>query len=100
MFCLPQIGITKLSAMHCTKVANLCLQVAPLSVFMQKERWRVSQLKGKYVARLLALIQAIWLNRIRGTYVNKKLMLLMALAELQKLVHWAQAIFSNLHSRL
>ncbi len=74
--------------------------MAPLNAFMQKERWKVSQLKGKYAARLLALIQAIWLKGIQGMYVNKKLMLLVALVELQKLVNWVQAIFSNLHSML
>jgi hypothetical protein len=33
-------------------------------------------------------------------YVNKKFMLLVALAELKKLVKWAQIVFNNLHSRL
>ncbi len=64
------------------KVSNLYLQMAPLSVFVQKKGWRISKLKGKYAARLPTLIQVIWLKGTWGTYVNKKLMLLVALAEL------------------
>jgi hypothetical protein len=33
------------------------------------------------------LIQAIWFKGTQGTYVNKKLMLMVALAKLQKLVN-------------
>jgi hypothetical protein len=75
--------------MHFGEVVNLCLQMAPLSAFVHKERWRVSQLKGKYATKLLVLIQAIWFIGIRGMYVNKKLMLLVALSKLQKLINWA-----------
>jgi hypothetical protein len=32
--------------------------------------------------------------------VNKKLMLLVALAKLQKPINWAQVVFNNLHYRL
>ncbi len=42
------------------------------SAFVQKQGWRVSQLKGKYVTRLLTLIQAIWLKGTQEMYVNKK----------------------------
>jgi hypothetical protein len=45
--------------MHSTEVANLCIQMPPLNAFMQKEGLRISQLKGKYVAQFLVLIQAI-----------------------------------------
>jgi hypothetical protein len=86
--------------MHYVKVTNLCIQMAPLNAFIQKEGMRVSQLKRKYVTQLLTLIQMIWLKGTYGTYVNKKLMLLGALAKLQKSVNWAQVIFNNLHSRL
>jgi hypothetical protein len=37
---------------------------------------------------------------IRGTYVSKKFMLLVALTELQKLVSWVQVVFNDLHSRM
>jgi hypothetical protein len=46
------------------------------------------------------LIQEVWLKVTRGMYVSKKLMFLVALAELQKLVNWAQVVFNNLHFRL
>ncbi len=78
----------------------MCLQMAPLSAFVQKESGRVSQFKRKYATRLLTLIQAIWLKGIRGTYVNKKLMLLVALAEFQKSINWAQVVFNNLYSKM
>jgi len=54
-----------------------------------KKRWGggISQLKGKYAVKFFTLIQAIWLKGTQGTYVNKKLMLLMALAEPQKLMN-------------
>jgi hypothetical protein len=56
---------------------------------VQKEGSKVSKLKGKCVAKLLMLIQEIWFKGIKGRYVNKKLMLLMALAKLQKSINWA-----------
>ncbi len=80
------------------KVVNLCLQMAPLSAFVQRKGWRVSEIKGKYVARILVLIQVIWLKGIQGMYVNKKLMFLVALAKLQKLINWVQVVFNNLYS--
>jgi hypothetical protein len=61
--------------------------MAPPNAFVQKEGWRVSQLKGKYAAGLPALIQAIWFKGTCKTYVNKKLMLFMALVEFQKSVN-------------
>ncbi len=90
----------KLLMMCSKKVVNLCLQMAPLSAFVQKNRWKVSQQKGKYVARLLMLNQTIWLKGIQGTYVNKKLILLVALAKFQKSINWAHVLFNNLHFRL
>jgi hypothetical protein len=86
--------------MHSTNGANLYIQMLPLNAFVQKEGSRVSQVKGKYVAPFLVLIQAIWLMGPHGTYVNKKFMLLVALIELQKLVSWGQVVFNNLHSRM
>jgi hypothetical protein len=59
MLCLLNTIITKPLAMHFGEVANLCMQMAPLSMFVQKEGWKVSQLKGKYATRLSTLIQAI-----------------------------------------
>jgi len=59
MLCLPKIRITKLIAMRSREAMYLCLQTTPLSAFVQKKGWRVFQLKGKYVAKLFALIQAI-----------------------------------------
>jgi hypothetical protein len=56
--------------------------MAPLNAFVQKEGWKLSQFKGKYAAQLLVLIQTIWLNGTPGTYVSKKFMLLVAIAEL------------------
>jgi hypothetical protein len=87
ILCLSQTRITNLPTMHFTEVANLCIQMLPLNAFVQKEGLRISQLKGKYVAQFLVLIQVIWLMGICGTYVSKKLMLLVALTELQKLVN-------------
>ncbi len=100
MLCLLQARITKLPTRRSIKVVNLCIQMSPLNVVVQKEGWRVSQLKGKYAARLLILIQTIWLKGSCGTYVNKKFMLLVALAKLQILINWAQVVFNNLHSKL
>ncbi len=51
-----------------------------------ERRVESSQLKGNYTVKFLVFIQAIWLKGTQGTYVNKKLMLLVALVELQKLV--------------
>ncbi len=99
MLCLPQTRITKLPTMHFGE-ANLFLQMAPLSAFVQNEGRGVSQLKGKYATRLLALIQVIQLKGIQGMYVGKKFMFLVAWVELQNLINWAQMVFSNLHSRL
>jgi hypothetical protein len=53
--------------MQFTKTVNLCIQMAPLNAIVQKEGRRLPQLKGKHVAHLLALIQAIWLKGIRVT---------------------------------
>ncbi len=43
-------------------------------------------------------------NLVQGdsgdVYVGKKLMLLVALAKLQKLVNWVHVVFNNLHSKL
>ncbi len=61
------------------------------------KEWKVFELKGKYVTRLLVLIQVIWLKGSQGTYVSKKLLLLVALVELRKVVKWVQVIFDNLH---
>jgi hypothetical protein len=58
--------------------------MAPLNAFVHKKGWRVSQLKGKYAAKLIVFIQVIWLKGIWGTYVNKKLVLMVALTKLQK----------------
>jgi hypothetical protein len=61
--------------------------MAFLNAFVQKEGWRVSQFNGKYANRLLMLIQVIWLKGTRRTYVNNKLMLLMAFDEFRKPVN-------------
>ncbi len=74
--------------------------MAPLNAFMQKEGWKLSQFKGKYAAQLPMFIQMIWLKGTFGMYVSKKLMLLVAIAELWKPVNWAQVIFNNLHIKL
>lgn len=87
MLCLSQTGITKPPTMYSKKALNLCLRMALLNAFVQKEGWRVSQFNGKYANRLLMLIQVIWLKGTRRTYVNNKLMLLMAFDEFQKPVN-------------
>jgi hypothetical protein len=55
-YVLPQIEIMKPPTMRFLESVNLCFQMAPLGAFVQKEGWKVSQFKGKYVAKLLALI--------------------------------------------
>jgi len=61
--------------MHSREVANLCLHMAPLTMFVQKEGWKLSQLKGKYATRLLTLIQAIYLKGIWGHMLIRSLCL-------------------------
>ncbi len=100
MLCLSQIGITKPLTMCSKKSLNLCLHMALLSAFVQKGGWKVSQFKGNYANIFLMLIQAIWLKGTQRTYVNNKLMLLVAFDELQKPVNQSQVVFSNLHFRL
>jgi hypothetical protein len=57
----------------CKNSEPLYIQMAPFNIVMQKEGWRVSQLKGKYATWLSMLIQEIWL---KGTHerINKKFM--------------------------
>jgi hypothetical protein len=100
MLCLPQIKITNPLAMHFIEATNLCIQMAPPNIFVQKESRRVSKLKGKYAIQLPMLIQAIGLKGTCGTYASKNFILFVALGEFQKLLNWAQVVFNNLHSRL
>lgn len=100
MLCLPQTGIAKPPTMHFAKATNLCIQMAPLKAFVQKEGWEVSQLKGKYVAQLSTLIQVTSFKGTREMYVSKKFMLVVALIKLQKLVNQVQVVFNNLHFEL
>jgi hypothetical protein len=51
------------------------------------------QLKGKYAACMLALLQAIWLKGSRTTYVTKKLMLLVMMVEERKQIDWFVIFF-------
>jgi hypothetical protein len=55
--------------------------MVPFETMVEKEGQKASQLKGNYAAKMLALLQVVWLKRSRGTYVNQKLMLLVAMAE-------------------
>jgi hypothetical protein len=81
MLCLPQARIDKPLPIKQANVAKTCIQMMPFETMVEKEGQKASQLKGKYAAKMLALLQVIWLKRSRGTYVNQKLMLLVAMAE-------------------
>jgi len=61
--------------------ATIYQKIDPLKALVDQEGWKVSLLKGMYVAQLLALIQVIWLKGSRLTYVTEKWMNLMVLAE-------------------
>ncbi len=63
------------------EVTNMCIRLVFKDAVVQKEGWKVAQLKGKYVAQMCALLQAIWLKRSKVTYNTKKLMLLMTMAK-------------------
>lgn len=80
----------------CTSCKPLHLDGLPKHI-CAKGKLESFPVQGKYAAELSMLIQAIWLKVTHGMYVSKKLMFLVALAELQKLVNWAQVVFSNLH---
>ncbi len=56
--------------------------------------------QGKVCSRIPTLSQAIWLKGTWGAYVSKKLMLLVAMAKLQKSINWAYVVFGNLHCKL
>jgi hypothetical protein len=87
------------SNVFCTSCKPLHLDGFPKHI-RAKGKLESFPVQGKYVARLLVLIQAIWLKVTHGMYVSKKLMFLVAFAKLQKLVNWAQVVFNNLHFRL
>ncbi len=63
------------------KKAAIYQKIASLEALIDQEGWKVSLLKGMYVAKLLALIQVIWLKGSRFTYVTKKLMNFVILAK-------------------
>jgi len=54
--------------------------MATLDVVVQG-RMEGFPVKGKYVVQMLVVIQAIWLNGSRIMYVNKKLMIIVALVK-------------------
>lgn len=76
------------------------MKIAPPKVLVDKEGWKVSMLKGIYVARISTFIQAIWLKGSRFTYVARKLMILVALVETKMHINLVGVVFNNIHSRL
>lgn len=58
----------------------MCVMMATLDVVVQG-RMEGFPVKGKYVVQMLVVIQAIWLNGSRIMYVNKKLMIIVALVK-------------------
>jgi len=47
---------------------NQSFKITPSKALIDQEGWKVSLLKGMYVAKLLALIQVIWLKGNQLTY--------------------------------
>jgi hypothetical protein len=62
MFCLPQVEISTPLTIKQSNVAKICLKMVLKDDVLQKKGWKASQLEGKYVTRMLALMQAIWLK--------------------------------------
>jgi hypothetical protein len=77
---------------------DMCIRLAPKNVVVQKEGWKVAQLKGKYATHMLALLQATWLKGSRTTYVPNKLILLVMMVEEGKHIDWSIVLFYNLYS--
>ncbi len=97
MLLLPQVEHFKLLAKY--KESNL-LKIAPPEVLVDREGWKVSMLKGIYVAKIFVLVQAIQLKGSCFIYVAKKLMILVALVETKMQINSIGIVFNNLHSRL
>ncbi len=53
------------------KEVGIYRKIVPPKALVDQEGWMVSLLKGMYVARLLALIQVIWLKGRRLTCDKK-----------------------------
>jgi len=81
MMRLPNTKITTPPNYKQDEVTETCIRFAPKDTIMQKEGKKVAQFKGKYIARMFTLLQAIWLKGSRTTYVIKKLMLLVTMTE-------------------
>jgi hypothetical protein len=63
------------------KEVAIHLKIVQPNAIVDCEGWKVSFLKGMYDAKLLALIQVIWLKGNKFTYVAKKMFSLVVLAE-------------------
>lgn len=96
MLILPHVGHLKLLTKH--KEPNF-QKLAPQKALVDREGWKVSMLKGMYIAQMPTLIQGIWLNGSRLTYVAKKLMIVVTLIKTRMQINWVSIIFNNLHSR-
>jgi hypothetical protein len=70
------------------------LKIVPPNAIVDYEGWNFFFPKGMYDAKLFALIQIIWLKRNKFTYVAKKLLSLVVLAEQRVWVNWVGVIFS------
>ncbi len=75
-------------------------KIAPLEALVDMEGWKVSMLKGMYVARMPILIQGIWLKESRFTYVTKKFMILVVFIETKMQINQVGVVFNNLPNRL
>ncbi len=57
MLCLSQFVTNRNGqALNNENVSKLCVQMAPLDVVVQKERWKASKLKGKCISKMSTFI--------------------------------------------
>jgi hypothetical protein len=69
-------------------------------MLIDQEGWKISLLKGMYVAGLPTLIKAIWLKGSQLTYVAKKFMSLVVLTKQGSQMNWVAIMFNNLYIQL
>lgn len=103
--CLLQFGLVKSLAKPQKEKEKenevaIHLKIVPPNAIMDYEGWNFIFPKGMCDAKLFALIQIIWLKSNKFTYVAKKLLSLVVLAEQGVWVNWVGVIFNNLYYKL
>lgn len=86
MLNLPKINIIKLLAKPTKekereKEAAIYRKITSLETLVYQKGWKVFLLKGMHATKLSTLIQVIWLEISWLTYITKKLMNIIILAE-------------------